>query len=652
MNETYTYIAKAFHIFAINKIKPNNNMKKTFLLLISVLATLCVQAKHRPTLVYLIAGGSNTDSYVDTSLPDYILKNKYQHCYVSYGCGTHSGNGRFEPFGPRFYDRESPNSWAYDAVTYYFLDKSLNQDFYVIKESLSNTAINLKVKNSTKDMYWSADPKFIDSTTASDKEGKSLLKAFTDNIGACIDNKLSKQKGGYEIKAFIWHQGESDRSFGSEYYKNLKDVIEYVRQYLVKKTDNKKYAQLPVILGGFSHKSRQFVNSLEFSQIRLAEEGTNIRQIDVHDATLESDGIHFDAAGAELLGRKIYNELVTMGLAGKNARTVPYKQHAHRYFVGSHNAYMYADFPDNTKALARAVIALPGGGYDHLAITHEGTSWAKFFNDRRIAYFTLIYHMPNGNKSIPVSDTEAAIKMVRDSAAVWHINPRLIGIMGSSAGGHLATTVVTHADSTCRPNFQILFYPVVTFEKATHHGSKAHFLGKDENNSEMEHLYSNETQVRKDVTPPAIIILASDDHVVPPLTNGIAYYEALVKAGIPATLHCYPSGGHGFGFKPSFKYHDLLLEDLSSWLSSDTITSALLYGKTINVIGDSYVKNHKRPFTEAWNYLVAKKYHMTYRNYGRNVRCLVFDRSTEKWVKPVLDFYHEMNDTANYILVI
>lgn len=102
---------------------------------------------------------------------------------------------------------------------------------------------------------------------ASDKEGKSLLKAFTDNIGACIDNKLSKQKGGYEIKAFIWHQGESDRSFGSEYYKNLKDVIEYVRQYLVKKTGNKKYAQLPAILGGFSHKSRQFVNSLEFSQI-------------------------------------------------------------------------------------------------------------------------------------------------------------------------------------------------------------------------------------------------------------------------------------------------------------------------------------------------------------------------------------------------
>ena len=95
------------------------------------------------------------------------------------------------------------------------------------------------------------------------------------------------------------------------------------------------------------------------------------------------------------------------------------------------------------------------------------------------------------------------------------------------------------------------------------------------------------------------------------------------------------------------------VESFASSTDSETVVkSAPLYGKTINVIGDSYVKNHKRPFTEAWHYLVAEKYHMTYRNYGRNGRCLVFNREAEKWGKPLLDFYKEMNDTADYVLVI
>lgn len=239
---------------------------------------------------------------------------------------------------------------------------------------------------------------------------------------------------------------------------------------------------------------------------------------------------------------------------------------AKTYKVGNGGAYMYAFFPESQKDSMRAVVACPGGGYAHLATAHEGTDWAKFFNKRDIVYFTLVYRMPKGDRTIPVSDAEVAIKMVRDSAKVWHINPKAVGIMGSSAGGHLASTVATHADSICRPDFQILFYPVITFVGNTHVGSKVNFLGKDKDNEALQKQYSSELQVKKGVTPPAIIMLASDDTVVPVVTNGVAYYSALVNNGIPATLHCYPKGGHGFGYRPSFKYHAELLNDLSEWL--------------------------------------------------------------------------------------
>ena len=109
----------------------------------------------------------------------------------------------------------------------------------------------------------------------------------------------------------------------------------------------------------------------------------------------------------------------------------------------------------------RAVVACPGGGYSHLAMEHEGTDWAPYFNEKGIAYFVLKYRMPNGDRNIPMSDAYNAIKTVRDSADVWNINPYDVGIMGTSAGGHLASTVSTHAPWEVRPNFSILFYPVI-----------------------------------------------------------------------------------------------------------------------------------------------------------------------------------------------
>ena len=125
----------------------------------------------------------------------------------------------------------------------------------------------------------------------------------------------------------------------------------------------------------------------------------------------------------------------------------------------------------------KAIVDCPGGGYSHLSMTNEGHDWAEFFNKQGIAFFVLTYRMPKGDRSIPVSDAQNAIRMVRDSAQAWRVNPHDVGIMGFSAGGHLASTVSTHSDFGCRPDFSILFYPVISMdERETHKGSCQNFL--------------------------------------------------------------------------------------------------------------------------------------------------------------------------------
>lgn len=226
---------------------------------------------------------------------------------------------------------------------------------------------------------------------------------------------------------------------------------------------------------------------------------------------------------------------------------------------------MVAYLPDSPTG--RAIIDCPGGGYSHLSMQNEGHDWAKFFNERGIAYFVLTYRMPNGNREIPMSDARMAIRTVRDSACAWKINPRDVGIMGFSAGGHLASTMSTHNEWAERPDFSILFYPVVSMnERETHRGSVVGFLGDNRSDKKLVRDFSNFNAVRRHLTPPAIILLANDDRAVPPVTNGIAYYSAMRRAGNDCTLHVYTSGGHGFGFRSNFKYHKQMLEDLDTWL--------------------------------------------------------------------------------------
>ncbi len=229
-------------------------------------------------------------------------------------------------------------------------------------------------------------------------------------------------------------------------------------------------------------------------------------------------------------------------------------------------AKVYVFLPENAKEPCRAVLICPGGGYAHLAMEYEGTDWAPFFNNMGIAAIVLKYRMPHGKKNVPISDAEQAIRLIRANAEQWNINPNDVGIMGSSAGGHLASTLATHAKDDALPNFQILFYPVISMEPGlTNGGSHDNLLGEKAKKKD-EILYSNDIQVSR-LTPRAIILLSDDDTAVPPI-NALNYFTALYKYDIPASLMVYPTGGHGWGIKPTFPYHLEMLMNLRSWLNS------------------------------------------------------------------------------------
>ena len=208
-----------------------------------------------------------------------------------------------------------------------------------------------------------------------------------------------------------------------------------------------------------------------------------------------------------------------------------------------------------------AIVACPGGGYVRLAMNHEGHDMASWFNGQGITLAVLKYRMPNTHHDVPLSDALQAIRIIKEHADEWKIDQ--VGIMGASAGGHLASTAATHFTEDSRPDFQILFYPVVTMKNATHQGSKNHLLGENASQDLVE-LYSNELQVTPN-TPPAFIMHSSDDRSVP-VSNSLDYYSALIKNGVSATMHLYPIGGHGWGYNDYFIYKRQWTGELEKWL--------------------------------------------------------------------------------------
>lgn len=212
-----------------------------------------------------------------------------------------------------------------------------------------------------------------------------------------------------------------------------------------------------------------------------------------------------------------------------------------------------------------AIIMCPGGGYALLAMNHEGHDMAPWLNAQGITYIVLKYRMPNGHYEVPLSDAEQAIRLVRQHAKEWNIRPDRIGIMGASAGGHLAASLATlYSSEETRPDFQVLLYPVISMQTGvTHGGSRQNLLGK-EPSQELTEKFTLEKQVNER-TPQAFLVLSADDRSVPP-ANGIHYFEALLQHQVPATLHVYPTGGHGWGFRDAFPYKRQWTGELEKWL--------------------------------------------------------------------------------------
>ena len=275
----------------------------------------------------------------------------------------------------------------------------------------------------------------------------------------------------------------------------------------------------------------------------------------------------------------------------------------------------------------RAIVDLPGGGYSHLAVDHEGHQWADWMNRQGIAFFVLEYRMPKGDRTIPLTDAYRAMTTVRDSATAWRVNPYDVGIMGFSAGGHLASAVSTHAPWAARPNFSILFYPVVSMdERVTHKGSCANFLGAEGmKDQRLIQQWSNDACVRRHLTPPACVILSTDDRVVPPVTNGVAYYSAMRRAGNNCALYAYPSGGHGYGIRKNFAFHEQMLGDLKAWLA--TIAAPSEQAQRVACIGNSITDGMGIDMSEVYGYpavlqrLLGKNYNV--KNFGVSARTLM-----------------------------
>lgn len=236
--------------------------------------------------------------------------------------------------------------------------------------------------------------------------------------------------------------------------------------------------------------------------------------------------------------------------------------------------------PAKEKATGMGIVVVPGGGYQHLAIGHEGSEIAEKLNEIGIAAFVLKYRLPSDETMVdktigPLQDAQRAIQLVRLNAGKWGVDTGRVGIIGFSAGGHLASTAGTHFNKvkidnpnniSLRPDFMILMYPVISFaDSICHQGSRENLIGKHPS-EDLVREYSNELQVTP-ATPPTFLIHAEDDKVVP-VANSIRFYEALQRNKVPAEMHLYPHGGHGFGLHNNTT-KDQWFDRLKTWLEDN-----------------------------------------------------------------------------------
>ena len=237
--------------------------------------------------------------------------------------------------------------------------------------------------------------------------------------------------------------------------------------------------------------------------------------------------------------------------------------------------------PAKKNATGQAVLIFPGGGYGILAYDWEGTDIAKFLNGKGIAGIVVKYRLPSDKSqtekwNVPLIDAQRALRLVRHKAQDFNVDPDKIGIIGFSAGGHLASTLGTQYDQkvyepldgadmkSARPDFMALVYPVITFTQSTKHsGSEKNLLGENPD-PDLEKRFSNELQVKAE-TPPTLLVHATDDPGVP-VGNSLLFFQALKDKEVPATMHIYPKGGHGFSLARNDPHLRSWTERLFEWM--------------------------------------------------------------------------------------
>ena len=246
------------------------------------------------------------------------------------------------------------------------------------------------------------------------------------------------------------------------------------------------------------------------------------------------------------------------GLEGEAYEATAYR------LVNTTKAQMYVYNADPAKATGQAVVICPGGGYAKLSMDQEGYLMAQWLAKNGIAAFVLEYRLPNGHREVPLEDAVEAIRIVRKKAKKWGVDPAKVGIMGFSAGGHLAASASNIPAVEDRPNFSILFYPVLTAgDFNTHRGSFRNLLGKRHTVAEADEWAMD--KIASEQTPPTILLLSDDDTTVPAAGSAL-YYAALRYHGVKAAMYVFPEGGHGWGNYDKFAYQKEWQHLLLRWL--------------------------------------------------------------------------------------
>ena len=225
---------------------------------------------------------------------------------------------------------------------------------------------------------------------------------------------------------------------------------------------------------------------------------------------------------------------------------------------------LYIYKADPAVATGQAVVVVPGGGYRKVCIEYDGFGVAQYLRSIGITAVVVKYRLPNGHREIPFEDTLEAMRFLRKEGAKWGVDPNQVGILGSSAGGYLAAHLSTVTPDNEKPAFAVLIYPVITGTvRSTHHGTFANMLGKYRTEADVEY-YSLENRVNAQ-TPPTLLLLADDDLTVPTISS-IRYYKALKAHGVPAAMHIFPSGGHGWAGHDEYRYAEPSKEAIADWL--------------------------------------------------------------------------------------